>query len=278
MDFFTLNNGRKIQQIAFGTYLSEGNDCYNSVRKAIEVGYTNIDTAAFYKNEDLVGKAVRDSGLDREKLFVTTKIWNSEQGTVLSKKSIENSLRLLNLDYIDLMLIHWPIPVGHENDYQELNKQTFEVMAEYKGKGLIRHLGVSNFLVEHLQQIEKNTGIRPEFNQIEMHAGLMQEEICDFCKQNGIIVQAWRPLMKGACYSFPTLCEIAQKHGKTPSQIALKILIEAGVMPIPKSVHNERIEENFALFDFALNNDDKNKIYRMEEYRCGSHPLYLNRK
>ncbi|MBE5732558.1 MAG: aldo/keto reductase [Clostridiales bacterium] len=276
MEYYTLN-GRKIQAIAFGTYQSEGNDCYCSVRKAIDVGYTNIDTASFYKNENLVGKAIKDSGLDREKLFVTTKIWNSEQGTVLSKKSIENSLKNLDLGYIDLMLIHWPIPVGHEHDYQTLNKQTFEVMAEYREKGLIKHLGVSNFLVNHLKEIEQNTGIRPEINQIEMHPGLMQEEICSYCKDNDILVQAWRPLMKGNCNAFPTLVNIAKKHGKTSTQVSLRAVLQAGAMPIPKSVHAERIEENFDIFDFSLSLEEMNEIYNMDEFRCGSHPLHLTR-
>lgn len=276
MQYYTLDD-KKIQAIAFGTYQSEGNDCYSSVRKAIDVGYTNIDTASFYKNEDLVGKAVKDSKADREKLFVTTKIWNSEQGTILSMQSIENSLKNLDLGYIDLMLIHWPIPVGHNHDYQELNKQTFEVMANYREKGLIKHLGVSNFLVEHLEQIEKNTGIRPQFNQIEMHPGLMQDEIRSYCKEKGIIVQAWRPLMKGNCNAFETLVNVARNHGKTPTQVALRAVLQAGAMPIPKSVHANRIEENFDIFDFALTENEMNEIYNMDEYRCGSHPLHLTR-
>ncbi len=276
MQYFTLND-KQIQAIAFGTYLSEGNDCYSSVRKALDVGYTNIDTAAFYKNEDIVGNAVKDSGKDREQLFITTKIWNSEQGTILAQKSIENSLKNLDLGYIDLMLIHWPIPVGHEHDYQSLNKQTFEVMAKYKEMGLIKHLGVSNFLVEHLKQIEFNTGIRPSVNQIEMHPGLMQEEICAYCKENNILVQAWRPLMKGNCSNFTTLANIAEKHGKTPSQIALRSILQSDAMPIPKSVHSQRIEENFDIFNFSLSSEEMNAIYNMEEYRCGSHPLHLTR-
>ena len=277
MDYFTLNNGRKIQAIAFGTYQSEGNDCYNSVRHAIDIGYTNIDTAAFYKNEDLVGKAIKDSKTNREDLFVTTKIWNSEQGTILSERSIESSLKKLDIGYIDLVLIHWPIPVGHEHDYQTLNKQTFEVMAKYREKGLIKHLGVSNFLVEHLEQIERNTGIRPEFDQIEMHPGLMQEEINGYCKTNGIIAQAWRPLMKGNCDTFALLCDIGAKYGKTASQVALRAVLQSGAMPIPKSVHANRIAENFDIFDYSLSDDYMKNIMEMNEYRCGSHPLHLTR-
>jgi diketogulonate reductase-like aldo/keto reductase len=276
MEYFDLE-GRKIQAIAFGTYLSEGNDCYSSVRHALDVGYTNIDTASFYKNEHIVGKAVKDSGKHRENLFITTKIWNSEQGATLSAKSIENSLKELDCGYIDLMLIHWPIPVGHEHDYQTLNKETFEVMAKYKEKGLIKHLGVSNFLTEHLQQLERNTGLRPIVNQIEMHPGLMQNEIRSYCKDKGILVQAWRPLMKGNCNSFPTLVELGKKYGKTPCQIALRAILQAGAMPIPKSIHPSRIEENFDIFDFALSNEDQNVILNMDEYRCGSHPLHLTR-
>lgn len=276
MEYFSLA-GKNIQAIAFGTYLSEGNDCYSSVRSAIDIGYTNVDTAAFYKNERLVGKAVRDSGVNREKLFITTKIWNSEQGLIPSARSIENSLKNLNLDYIDLVLIHWPIPVGHSHDYQTLNKETLEVMARYREKGLVKHIGVSNFLVEHLEQIERNTGIRPQVNQIEMHPGLMQAEIRAYCKNNGILVQAWRPLMRGNCDSFATLREIAVKHGKTPSQIALRAVLQSDAMPIPKSVHANRIKENFDIFDFALDENDMKAIYGMDEYRCGSHPLHLTR-
>ena len=263
--------------VAFGTYQSQGDDCYNSVRCAIDVGYRHIDTASYYANEELVGKAIRDSGTDRSDIYLTTKIWNSDQGTDLAQKSIEDSLKKLDCGYIDLMLIHWPIPVGHSHDYQELNRQTFEVMAKYKEMGLIRHIGVSNFLVSHLQEIEKNSGIRPELNQIEMHVGHTQDEIRAYCDQNNITVEAWRPLMRGTCDNVLVLDLLGKKYGKTPTQIGLRYLTQKGVVPIPKSVHEQRIRENFDIFDFTLSDADMEKIDANEPIRCGSHPLHLTR-
>ena len=263
--------------VAFGTYQSHGDDCYNSVRTAIDVGYKHIDTASYYDNEELVGQAIAHSGANREDLFVTTKIWNSEQGTEKAKKSIESSLKKLDCGYIDLMLIHWPIPVGHEHDYQELNKQTFLVMADYQRRGLIKHIGVSNFLVNHLEEIERNSGIRPALNQIEMHVGHTQNEIRAYCEEKGIMVEAWRPLMRGTCDSIDLLVPIAKKYGKTPTQIALRYLTQLGVVPIPKSVHDCRIKENFDIFDFTLTNEDIANIDKSEPIRCGSHPLHLTR-
>ena len=263
--------------VAFGTYQSQDKDCYDSVRCAIDTGYRHIDTAAYYDNEQLVGNAIKDSGARREDLFVTTKIWNSEQGTLKAAASIESSLKKLDCGYIDLMLIHWPIPVGHEHDYQELNKQTFEVMAQYQQKGLIRHIGVSNFLPEHLAQIEKNTGLVPAVNQVEMHVGLLQDEIRAYCKQKGIVVEAWRPLMRGTCDNLKLLTDLVEKYGKTATQIGLRYLLQKGVVPIPKSVHAERIRENFAVTDFYLSDQDVQSIDSSEVIRCGSHPLHLTR-
>lgn len=277
MQYKTLQNREKIQQIAYGTYLSHGNDCYEGVRHALDVGYTHIDTASFYKNEDLVGKAIKQSGKKREDVFVTTKIWNDMQGKEKSVISIEQSLKNLNLDYIDCMLIHWPIPTGHHHDYQMLNAQTFEVMEKYRQKGLIRYIGVSNFLPSHIGELYTNTSLTPCINQVEMHAGLKQEEIIKYCNEKNILVSAWRPLVKGACACDETLIEIASAINKTPAQVALRYIVEKGCIPIPKSVTKSRIEENFDIFSFSLTSEQMQKIDNMKENRVGSHPLSLNK-
>ncbi len=277
MQYTTLRNGLSLPLVGFGTYKQSGQVCYQSVRTALDVGYVHIDTAAYYENESEVGRAIRDSKINRESLFVTSKIWNSEQGTEKATASIERSLQNLDLGYIDLMLIHWPIPVGREHDYQELNKQTLEVMALYRQKGLIKHLGVSNFLPEHLEALERNTGIRPLFNQIEMHPGLPQTETVTYCKDKGIAVEAWRPLMNGACDRYPVLQQAAQTVGKTPSQVALRWLVQQNVLVLPRSQTPSRIKENFELFDFSLDEETMQLITNMEEVRCGSHPLRLTR-
>ena len=277
MDFKTLSSGKKIQQIAYGTYLSHNKDCYEGVRHALDVGYTHIDTAAFYLNEKFVGKAIKKSGKNREEVFVTTKIWNDMQGTVKSKLSIELSLKNLDLDYIDCMLIHWPIPTGRQHDYQYLNAQTFEVMEKYRQKGLIKHIGVSNFLPSHIDQLYANTSLMPCINQIEMHAGLKQEEIVSYCNEKNILVSAWRPLVKGTCVNDKTLLEIASAVNKTPAQVALRYVIQKGCIPIPKSITKSRIEENFDVFSFSLTNEQMQLIDDMKENRVGTHPLKMNK-
>ena len=193
------------------------------------------------------------------------------------RRKFAHLLKNLNLDYIDCMLIHWPIPTGHHHDYQTLNAQTFEVMEKYRQKGLIRYTGVSNFLPSHIDELYSNTSLIPCINQVEMHAGLKQEEIIKYCNDKNILVSAWRPLVKGACASDETLVKIANDINRTPAQVALRYIVEKGCIPIPKSVTKSRIEENFDIFSFSLTSEQMQKIDNMKENRVGSHPLTLNK-
>lgn len=268
-----LLDGNSIPQLGFGTYLSEPDDCYNSVLCALECGYRHIDTAAFYQNEDAVGRAVRDSGLNREDIFVTTKLWNDDQGYDKTMKAFEKSYKALNLNYIDLYLIHWPIPKGREKDYAQLNDGTWKAFNELKAQGLIRSLGVSNFLPEHIERLYNASGVMPVINQIELHPSLPQWEIVEYCKEKNIAVEAWRPILKGEADSVPQLVEVAKKHGVTPTQVCLRWELQRGIIPLPKSVTPSRIKQNADLFGFSLDEEDMQKIASITQKRYGFHPL-----
>ncbi len=278
-DKIQLLDGYAIPCVGFGTYLSEnGKECYDAVREALKVGYRHIDTASFYKNEQSVGQAVKDSKIARDELFVTTKLWNDDQGYDSTMRAFEKSYKKLGLEYIDLYLIHWPIPVGHEHDYKELNEGTWKAFIELREQKLIRSIGVSNFLPEHIDYLEKVSGVTPVVNQIEAHPGLNQTETALYCKQKGIVVEAWRPIMKGDAGSFPVLVELARKYGVTPTQIALRWSLDSGFVPLPKSVTPSRIKENSEIFSFSLTAEEIAKINDITEKRYGSHPLHLKIK
>jgi len=184
--------------VGFGTYLSRsGDECYDAVREAIKTGYRHIDTAAFYENEQSVGQAIKDSGIKREEIFVTTKLWNDDQGYDKTMRAFEKSYKNLGLDYIDLYLIHWPIPKGREHDYLALNAGSWRAFAELRSQKLIRSMGVSNFLPEHIDDLIAASDITPAVNQIELHPALPQNETVKYCEKHGIIVEAWRPILKG---------------------------------------------------------------------------------
>lgn len=278
-DTYQLNDGVKIPRLGFGTYQSRsGDECYDAVREALKVGYRHIDTAAFYENEYSVGQAVKDSGIARSEIFVTTKLWNGDHGYDATMRAFEKSYNALGLDYVDLYLIHWPIPPEHKHDYRELNKGTWKAFIELKEQKLIKSLGVSNFLPEHLDEIIADTGYVPSVNQIELHPALKQTETVEYCNAHNILVEAWRPIMKGIADSYPQLAQIASKHGATAAQICLAWELNRGILPLPKSVHAERIRENADVFDIALDKEDVELINTIEEHRFGSHPLTMNKK
>ncbi len=272
-DRIRLLDGNTIPQLGFGTYLSEPDDCYKAVLCALECGYRHIDTAAFYRNEAAVGRAVRDSSIKRDEIFVTTKLWNDDQGYDNTRKAFEKSFNELGLDYIDLYLIHWPIPKGHESDYAELNDGTWKAFNELKAQGLIRSVGVSNFLPEHIERLYNASGVLPVINQIELHPALPQWETVEYCKSKGIAVEAWRPILKGEANAVPQLNEIAAKHGVTPTQVCLRWELQRGIIPLPKSVTPSRIAQNADVYGFSLDDEDMQKIASITERRYGFHPL-----
>lgn len=262
----TLHNGVKMPYFGLGVYKAQaGEETYNTVKTALEVGYRSIDTAAFYDNEEDVGRAIRDSGIPREEVFVTTKVWNTDQGYDRTLKAFETSMKKLNLEYLDLYLIHWAV--------KETYLDTWKALVKLYKEGRIRAIGVSNFQIHHLQSIMDRFDEKPTVNQVELHPLLTQEELRQFCKENDIAVEAWSPLGRGRLLDHPTIVELGKKYGKTPAQIILRWHVQNDIIVIPKSVREERIRENANIFDFELSQEDMKKIDGMNENkRFGKDP------
>ena len=263
---YSLNNGTKIPAIGLGVYKAEpGKEVYEAVRTALEIGYRHIDTASLYANETDVGRAIKDSGIPREDIFVTTKVWNDEQGYEETKAAFQRSLERLDMDYVDLYLVHWPVPGKFKNTYRALE----EIYKDGKAKAI----GVSNFLPHHLEELLKSASIVPAVNQIELHPQLQQIETRDFCKKHNILIEAWAPLGKATYFDHPTLVKLSNKHQKTPAQIIIRWQFQSGIITIPKSVRKERQQENVGIFDFELTEEDIKEIELMNlEKRIGMHP------
>lgn len=272
-DTFCLCNGIKIPCVGFGTWQSTGKEAYDSVKEALKIGYRHIDTASIYGNEKEVGAAVKNSKIPREEIFITSKLWNSNQGYDTTLCAFEQTLCNLCTDYLDLYLIHWPVPVGHKSDFEDLNLKTWRAFERLYKEGLIRAIGISNFLVHHLKPLIKEAKVKPMVNQIEYHIGYTQDEIVEFCKNEDILVEAWAPLARGKAFKNETLEEIAQKYDKTPAQIALRWILQNGILPLPKSVTSSRIKENSELFSFEISDIDM-KILNEIKCECfsGLHP------
>jgi len=252
-DAAILYNGVKMPWLGLGVWRAqEGGEVENAVKTAIRIGYRSIDTAAMYGNEAGVGRAVRESGVPREELFITTKVWNTDQGYDSTLAAFEASLQRLGMDYVDLYLIHWPVAGKY--------KETWKALEKIYRDGRARAIGVSNFQVHHLEDLMADAEIKPMVNQVEFHPYLTQVELREYCSQHGIQVEAWRPLMKGEVANVPEIRELAVKYGKTPAQIVLRWNLQHGVVTIPKSVSESRIRENADLFDFELSREDMAKL------------------
>ncbi len=265
----TLNNEIQIPQIGLGVWQAkEGTQVERAVLAALEVGYRLIDTAAAYGNEEGVGRAIKASGLPREEIFVTTKLWNSNHAYADALRAFDESLAKLDCGYIDLYLIHWPLPM--EGKFTEAWKALEQIYASKR----VRAIGVSNFKPHHLDELLKGSDVVPVVNQIELHPMFQQRETRAYCAEHGIAVESWSPLMQGGeVLEDPRITSIAQSYGKTPAQIVLRWHVQSGLIVIPKSVNPERIRENFALFDFALSEADMQAIEGMDQgRRIGSDP------
>lgn len=276
-DCYTLSNGVKIPCIGFGTWkAADGEVAASSVKAAIESGYRHIDTAAGYDNEGSVGKGIKESGISREEIFVTSKVKNSERGYKTTLDAFDKTMTDLGLDYLDLYLIHWPASFSRFEDWEQINLDTWRAMTELHKAGKIRSIGVSNFMPHHLKALME-TEVAPMVNQIEFHPGQMQPETVDFCKKNNILVEAWSPLGSGRMLENPTLTEIAAKYGKSVAQLCVRWCLQNGTLPLPKSVTPSRIKENGEIFDFTLDDEDMRRINSME-YCGGSghHPDKVN--
>ncbi|XQY93899.1 aldo/keto reductase [Metabacillus sp. HB246100] len=270
----TLHNGVKMPWFGLGVFkVEDGQDVVNSVTAAIENGYRSIDTAAIYGNEEGVGKAIADCNVPREELFITTKVWNSEQGYDSTLAAFEESMNKLGLDYLDLYLIHWPVA-----EYG-LYVDTWKALEKLYKDGRVRAIGVSNFQEHHLQDLIDRCEIVPMVNQVEYHPRLTQTKLHNFCKEHHIQLEAWSPLMQGGLLDDPTLTEIAQKYNKSTAQVILRWDLQNEVVTIPKSVKSHRIVENANIFDFELSNDEMDRIHALnQDKRVGPNPDEFNKR
>jgi 2,5-diketo-D-gluconate reductase A len=263
-----LNNGVEMPQLGFGVWQVPDDEAERAVTTALETGYRSIDTAAIYGNEEGTGKAIAASGVPREDLFVTTKLWNSDQGYDSTLRAFDTSLEKLGLDYLDLYLIHWPLPA--RDNYLD----TYKAFEKLHSDGRIRAIGVSNFLPEHLERLIAETSVVPAVNQIELHPQLQQRAAREFDAERGIATEAWSPLGQGkGLLEVPAIVAIARKHGRTPAQVVLRWHIQLGNIVIPKSVTPSRIKENIEVFDFTLDDEDLAAIGALDEdKRLGPDP------
>ncbi|MBY6037762.1 aldo/keto reductase [Fictibacillus nanhaiensis] len=265
-DRAVLHNGVHMPWLGLGVYKAEdGDEVIQSIKWALDAGYRSIDTASLYDNEAGVGQAIRETNVPREDLFITTKVWNTDQGYEKTLAAFDASLERLGLEYVDLYLVHWPVPGKYKETWRALEK------IYYDGKA--KAIGVSNFKQHHLEDLIAEAQIKPMVNQVEYHPRLTQEELITYCKEQGIQVEAWRPLLKGEIFEEPTLVELAKKHNKSVAQIILRWDIQNGVVTIPKSVTKHRIEENGHIFDFELTAEDMSRISALnQDKRNGADP------
>lgn len=267
---FELTNGVEMPVLGLGVFMSkDGDEVINAIHLAVDAGYRSIDTAAIYGNERGVGSAIATCGIPRSEMFITSKVWNADQGYKNTLKAYEESLNKLKLDYLDLYLIHWPV--------EGLYKETWNAMEDLYNAGKLRSIGVSNFLVSHLDDLLTDCRIIPMVNQIEFHPYLTQTSLIDFCKSKGIVPEAWSPIMKGKAGGVPELVEIGRKYGKSAEQVVLRWDIQKGIITIPKSVNPERIKSNSEIFDFELNADEISLIDKLDKNkRFGPDPANFN--
>ena len=256
-NFKVLNNGVKMPSIGFGTYKS-GNDEETAkiVKYALKIGYRQIDTASFYGNEVGIGNGIKESGINREDIFLVTKLWNDDHGYDKTIEAFNKSLERLQVDYIDLYLVHWP---------NKLNSETWKAFEYLYKTGKVKSIGVCNFKIGHLEELKKTAQIMPMVNQIEIHPQSSKNDMLSYCEENNIQLVAWSPIMRGKLFSNELMIDLSEKYKKTIAQIILRWHMQRGVIPIPKSSNEERIKENLNIFDFELSNDDIKTIDLLNE-------------
>ena len=263
----TLNNGNTLEQLGLGVYKVAQDDAVRLMREAVEVGYRRIDTAALYGNEAEVGQGIRESGIDREDIFVTTKIWNDRQGYQESLKAIDESMQRLDLGYIDMLLIHWPCPA------QDLYLDTWKAFEKVLADGKVRNIGVSNFQPNHLERIMANSEIKPTINQVELHPFFQQNAVREANAKHSVLTEAWSPLARAGKNDNEILVQLAEETGKSASQVIIRWHLQLGNLVIPKTTHRDRLEENFNVFDFSLSEDQMDKLATLDAgLRMGPNP------
>lgn len=256
-DVYKLINGVEIPCIGLGTWQTpDGDVAASAVRSAIEAGYRHIDTAQGYGNEESVGRGIRESGIDRKELFVTTKLWNSNHTYDLTMRTFEESLRKSGLEYFDLFLIHWPNPAMYRNHWQQANAETWKALEELYEAGKIRAIGISNFRERHIEELMKTAKIPPMVNQIRLCPGETQDDLVAYCRDRGMVLEAYSPLGTGKIFHVPEMEALAEKYQKSVAQICIRWSLQQGYLPLPKSVTPSRIADNLNVFDFELTADD----------------------
>ena len=256
-DTYKLYNGVEIPCIGFGTWQTpDGEVAVSSVRCAIEAGYRHIDTAQAYGNEESVGRGIRESGVPREDLFITTKLWNTNHTYDLTMSTFEESMKKLGLDYLDLFLIHWPNPAGFRDRWQSANAESWKAMEELYKAGRIRAIGISNFRPHHIDALLKTAEIAPMVNQIRLCPGDTQDAVVDYCREHDMLLEAYSPLGVGRVFEVPEVRAMAEKYGRSIAQVCIRWSLQRGYLPLPKSVTPSRIADNLNVFDFELDDGD----------------------
>jgi len=265
MQYKHLNDGCTIPLLGFGTYKATNEEGIAAVLHALALGYRLFDTAAKYGNEEQVGAAIRQSNIPREEIIITTKLWRENLGYEETRHAFQLSLEKLDMDYIDMYLIHWPANAKNYPNWQQANADAWRAMEELQSEGKIKSIGVSNFWPEHLEALLETARVVPALNQIEFHPGYWQQDVVSYCQRKGISVESWSPLARGKVFGNPLLESLAERYGKSVSQICLRWVIQHDVVVIPKSTSADRIAENLAIFDFELSAEEMREIDNLPE-------------
>jgi len=269
-DRYQLNNGVEIPCVGFGTWqMPDDTTGVNAVKTAIEAGYRHIDTAAIYGNEESVGEGVKESGIAREEIFVTSKLWNDDHGYENTLAAFEETMKKLSMEYLDLYLIHWPNPLKYRDRWQEANAGSWKAMEELYNAGRIRAIGLSNFRAHHIDALLETAKVKPMVNQIRLCPGQTQAELVAYCHDHQMLIEAYSPLGTGKIFGVPELKGLAQKYGKSVAQVAIRWSLQKGYLPLPKSMTPDYIRQNIDVFDFELSGEDVEMITGLE-CECGS--------
>lgn len=270
---YTLNNGVKIPCIGYGTYKTAEGDNAAIIKMAIEAGYRYFDSASLYGTEPYLAQAIKESHIPREEFFIASKVWKDDMGYEKTKKAFQKTLENLNTNYLDLYLIHWPIPTVGYKEWKQLDIDTWKAMEELYKEGKIKAIGLSNFLPHHIENLIQNCEITPMLNQLEIHPGYTQEATIQYCKEHNIQVQAWSPIGRARVLKEPLLLELAEKYQVSPAQICLRFAIQKDIIPLPKSSSMERMKENQDIFSFEISKEDMYRLDTLPQIGwSGEHP------